>query len=64
MNQLQDAVRLADDFQLQTAITYTEVELAYVRKLIELRGNTPRMVNDELEVLARLADLKLQLERM
>lgn len=64
MSELQDAVRLADDWQLRTAISNTEAELEYVRKLIELRGHTPQMVTDELEVLARLADLKLQLEWM
>ncbi len=61
MSSLQDAVALAEDFQLQTAITYTEVELSYVQQLLKHRGGKDqRLITDELEVLARLADLKIQ----
>jgi hypothetical protein len=52
------------DPELQTAITYTTVELAYVRQLLAHRGGKcPSLVTDELEVLARLADLKMQAGR-
>lgn len=62
---LQDAVTLAADLridaELQTAITYTKVELGHVRALLKHRGGKDqRLVEDELQVLARLADLKLQ----
>lgn len=61
LDAIQDAVTLAQDYQLTTAITHTEVELAYVRQLLKHRGgNDPRLVTDELEVLARLGDLKRQ----
>ncbi len=61
MNELQDAITLAEDYfprdisgvDLATAVTITEVELAYVRK----HGT----VTQELQTLARLADLKLQM---
>lgn len=62
MSAIQDAVALARDYQLETAITHTTVELGYVRQLLKHRGgNDQRLLADELEVLARLADLKLQL---
>jgi hypothetical protein len=52
------------DAELRTAITYTEVELGHVRALLEHRGgNDQRLIADELHVLARLADLKLQAVR-
>ena len=61
---IQDAVALAEDLRidtdLRTAITTTEVELGYVRALLALRPGDARRVEDELEVLARLADLKVQ----
>jgi hypothetical protein len=65
MSELQDAVTLAADLrgdaELETTITTTQVELGYVRQLLEHRGGRDqRLVADELEVLARLADLKLQ----
>lgn len=64
MSSLQDAVTLAEelrpDAELETAITMTTVELSHVQALIKIRGRTDRMTTDELEVLARLADLKLQ----
>lgn len=55
MSELQDAVTLAMDLSqvdLATAIVVTEVELEHVR-----RHGT---VTQELQALARLADLKLQ----
>lgn len=63
--ELQDAVTLSQemrvDAELQTAITMTTVELTYVRALLKIRGGCDqRLVSDELEVLARLADLKVQ----
>lgn len=64
VTELQDAVTLAADYQLVTAITNTTVELEYVRKLLALRGGKDqRLITDELEVLARLADLKRQAVR-
>jgi len=60
MSEIQDAVTLAAEWQLRTAISNTEAELEYVHKLMELRGPTEALVTDELEVLARLADLKIQ----
>lgn len=65
MSDLQDAVALAQDpridAELRAAITTTEVELWYVRQLLKLRGGRDqRLISDELEVLARLADLTLQ----
>jgi hypothetical protein len=62
MTDIQDAVALARDFELTTAISVTEAELSHVRALQQLRGHKDmRLVDDELQVLARLADLKLQL---
>lgn len=60
MTSLQDAVTLARDIDIATAISVTTAELAHVRALLELRPDDPRRVSDELEVLARLADLKRQ----
>lgn len=51
----------AIDAELATAITYTETELRYVRTLLEHRGGKDqRLLTDELQVMARLADLKIQ----
>lgn len=61
MSDLQDAVTLANDAELATAISVTTTELEHVRALQRLRGHRDmRLVDDELEVLARLADLKVQ----
>jgi len=48
------------DAELATAITCTQTELWHVQQLLALRGPTQALVTDELEVLARLADLKIQ----
>lgn len=45
---------------IATAILVTETELDLVRQLIQIRGDDPRLITDELEVLARLADLHVQ----
>jgi hypothetical protein len=64
MIELQDAVTLCADLaidpELAAAINTTGVELGYVQALIKLRGRTPALDTDELEVLARLADLHVQ----
>lgn len=63
MNAIQDAVTLAQDAELLTAITVTTTELHHVRELMRLRGGKDmRLVDDELEVLARLADLQRQVQ--
>lgn len=52
------------DAELRTAISYTQTELEHVRALLKHRGgNDQRLIADELNVLARLADLKLQMAR-
>jgi len=62
--ELQDAVTLtrdlAIDAELAAAITTTGVELEYVQGLIKIRGRTDALTTDELEVMARLADLHIQ----
>jgi hypothetical protein len=54
------AAELEIDPELAAAITLTGVELDYVRRLIKIRGRTAALATDELEVLARLADLHVQ----
>ncbi len=68
--EIQDAITLIRDCfpstsaELRTAISYTQTELEHVRTLLKHRGgNDQRLIADELNVLARLADLKLQLAR-
>lgn len=45
---------------LATAIEVTKKELELVQELMLIRGRTPELVRDELNVLARLADLHVQ----
>jgi hypothetical protein len=65
--ELQDAVTLTRDLaidpELAAAITTTGVELDHVRGLIKIRGRTDALSRDELEVMARLADLWVQVEK-
>jgi len=67
MSDLQDAVTLTRDLaidpELAAAITTTGVELDHVRELIKIRGLTDALSRDELEVMARLADLHIQAGR-
>lgn len=61
--ELQDAVTLANDAEIATAIRITTTELEHVQALIRLRGRNDRLTTDELEVLARLADLQRQAQQ-